>query len=109
MAEPSLTQVFGPGATQTATTLTIAKADWVAVGLTPRADNSPESLLVAAMLFAGLHLTEANLNSNPDQSLSITDGGEFLTQRNNQRYRQKTKSLNMQKLDDDSGIDPDDY
>lgn len=44
MAELSLTQVFGAGATQTSTTITISKADLT--GLTPNASNRADSLAV---------------------------------------------------------------
>ena len=45
MAELSLTEVFGAGAAQTATTITISKADLV--GLAPSATNRADSLTVA--------------------------------------------------------------
>lgn len=109
MAKPSLTQVFGPGASQTATHLTIAKADWGAVGFTPSAVNSPESMFVAMVLFAALYLTESNLNANVEQQVSVTDGQEFVTVRSNQQYRQISKAVNMQKLYTGTNIDPDDY
>ena len=43
MAEPTLQQVFGSGATQTATTLNILKSDLVAIGLTQATDIAAES------------------------------------------------------------------
>lgn len=49
MAEPSLTEVFGPGATQTATTLTITKADLP--GLTAAIDNRAEQQLPFIFLY----------------------------------------------------------
>lgn len=60
MAEPSLQSVFGPGATQTSTNLTISKADLATVGLTAQASNTAESLFVAFILIAAKELTEAN-------------------------------------------------
>lgn len=50
MAEPTLTQVFGSGATQDATTITISKSDLTEIGLTPDANNSAESLLIAEIM-----------------------------------------------------------
>ena len=52
MPEPTLTQIFGAGAAQTATVLTIAKADLAAVGLTASSTNTAESLFVALLLQA---------------------------------------------------------
>ena len=109
MAEPTLQQIFGANATQTATTLTISKADLAAVGLSASATNTAESLLVALLLKAGASLTDANLQANPDQSISIVDSFESLVTRNNTSYRQKTYSINLQKLDANTPISPNDY
>ncbi|MFK0729991.1 MAG: hypothetical protein ACFKPT_25105 [Gloeotrichia echinulata GP01] len=46
----TLQQFFGENASQTATTLTISKVDLTAVGLTPTAANTAESLLTALIL-----------------------------------------------------------
>ncbi|WYL93424.1 MAG: hypothetical protein HEQ35_05715 [Gloeotrichia echinulata IR180] len=46
----TLQQFFGENASQTATTLTISKVDLTAVGLTPTAVNTAESLLTALIL-----------------------------------------------------------
>lgn len=109
MAEPTLQQIFGANATQTADVLTIKKADLATVGLTANAANTSESLLVAIFLLAKSYLTDANLTSNPDQSISIVDSFDSLVARNNNQYRQKTYSINLQKIDNTSAIDPDDY
>lgn len=109
MAEPTLVQVFGAGATQTADTLTIQKTALVAKGLTAAVDNTAESLLVAIMLVARDRLTTENQNSNPEQSITIDDGFESLTTRNNIKYRQTPLSLNLQRPDTGTLIDPDDY
>lgn len=112
MAEPSLVQVFGAGATQTANTISIAKADLTAVGLTPSATNTAESLFVAIMLLAKNYLTATALETNPDQSIIIAEsefGFQSLVTRNNQQYRQSTYTVSLQKLDGLANIDPDDY
>lgn len=112
MAEPTLTQVFGAGATQTATTLSIAKADLAAVGLTASATNTAESLLVALFLLAKNSLTLTAQENNPDQSVTIAESDfnfQSLVTRNNQQFRQFTYSVNLQKLDTGATIDPDDY
>lgn len=109
MAEPTLQDVFGGSAAQDATTLTISKANLTTVGLTATATNTAESLFVAILLLAKSTLTADALNTNPDQSISIDDSFESLVTRNSQTYRQKTYSINLQKLDTGSTIDPDDY
>ena len=112
MAEPTLTQIFGAGATQTATTLSIAKADLAAVGLTTNATNTAESLFVALLLMAKNNLTPAAQETNPDQSITVAQADfnfQTLVERNNQTYRQSTYSVNLQKLDTGNTIDPDDY
>ena len=112
MAEPTLTQVFGAGAAQTATVLTIAKADLAAVGLTASNTNTAESLFVALLLLAKASITPATLETNFDQSVSVAEADfnfQTLVTRNNQTYRQSTYSINLQKLDQGSIIDPDDY
>ncbi len=112
MAEPTLTQIFGAGAAQTATVLTIAKEDLAAVGLTANVTNTPESLFVALLLLAKASLTPATLETNLDQSISIAESDfnfQTLVTRNNQTYRQSTYAINLQKLDQGNIIDPDDY
>ncbi len=112
MAEPSLQQVFGRGAAQTATTLSIAKADLATVGLTAAATNTAESLFVALLLIAKNSLTLAAQETNPDQSVTVAEADfnfQTLITRNNATYRQSTYSVNLQKLDTGNTIDPDDY
>ena len=112
MAEPTLTQVFGAGATQTATTLSIAKADLAAVGSTASATNTAESLFVALLLLAKNVLTLTAQETNADQSVTVTESDfnfQTLVTRNNQTYRQSTYAVNLQKLDTGNIIDPDDY
>jgi hypothetical protein len=85
MAEPLLTEIFGAGATQTATSLTILKAG--ITGLTPQSANTAESLLVAILVRAMLHLSPANAANNPNQSASIVRVADTLiTQGGGQIY-----------------------
>lgn len=112
MAEPTLVQVFGAGATQDLTTLTIAKADLTALGLTASANNTAESLFVALLLKAKAILATASLETNPDQSVAIAEADfnfQTLITRNNLTYRQSSYTINLQKLDAGNIIDPDDY
>jgi hypothetical protein len=109
MAEPTLQEVFGAAAVQDANTLTISKADLAATGLTPSANNKAESLLVALIQLARVQLTPTNQETNADQSITLEDSFDSIVSRNNQNYRQKTISLNLQKLDTANTINPNDY
>lgn len=80
MAEPTLLSVFGFGATQTLSSLTIAKADLASVGLTAQVENTAESLFVALLLLAARELTEPN--RAPDlvnRNVTIPYGGQDIT------------------------------
>ena len=74
MAEPTLTQVFGPGATLTATSLNILLADLSANGLDITGSPTAEGLLVALLMEIRKILTEVNYGTNLDQSIYIEDG-----------------------------------
>ena len=109
MPEPLGTDVFGPGFQQTATTITIAKADLATVGLTPTANNSAESLFVAVLLLAQKYLNDEKQATNPDIQITIAQAFDTLITRNNANYRQRSYSVNLQKLDASVVINPNDY
>ncbi|MEM6436176.1 MAG: hypothetical protein AAF773_20340 [Cyanobacteria bacterium P01_D01_bin.115] len=113
MAEPTIPAVFGAGATQDGTTLTINKADLVAVGLTADASNTAESLLTAIILLAKSALTEDGFNTNLDQSLTVADGFSSIVQRDDGtgtfvNYRQSQLTVSLHTADSFS-LDPDDF
>ncbi|KPQ34612.1 MAG: hypothetical protein HLUCCA11_13950 [Phormidesmis priestleyi Ana] len=113
MAEPTLTEVFGAGAIQDATTLTITKADLVSVGLTASASNTAESLLAAIVLKARDFLTDTAFTSNPDQSITILSGFDSIVQRDNgggtfSTVRQAQLNVNLHQPDT-FVIDPDNF
>lgn len=109
MAEPTLQQIFGNGATQTATQLVISKADLATVGLTASATNTGESLLAAIVAFSQQTLTDTNQDINADQSISISNNTDTLITRNNTVYRRKSKTIEFDKADMSANFDPDDY
>lgn len=114
MAEITLTQVFGAGAIQDATTLTILKSDLVAVGLTASANNNGESLLTAILKLASTNLTTENRDNNIDQSIVVdTDNTPVFTTRTSgtttNTYIRDTITVELDKLYGSTGIDPDDY
>jgi hypothetical protein len=109
MAEPTLQQLFGANASQTATTLTITKADLIR--LTPSASNTAEQLLAGILVTAQSYLTEANFNANIDQSITIANGFTSITVRgdNNASYRSDSVTVTFSKVDTQSAINPNDY
>ena len=112
MPEPTINQIFGAAAVQTTTTLTIAKADLAAVGLTASATNTAESLFVAMLLIAKNQLSLANQELNVEQNVTVTDQDfdfQTLETRANELYRQTTYSVRLQKLDTASVVNPNDY
>ncbi|MEH2066986.1 MAG: hypothetical protein V7K47_02240 [Nostoc sp.] len=111
MAEPTLALVFGANASQTSTDIVIKKADLSSAGLTPSATNTAEALLLAINLKAKEGLTDANRDTNIDQSVAITDGySPSITTRNNAIYLRNTISIEVDKeLTGADVIDPDDY
>ncbi|AFY64676.1 hypothetical protein [Geitlerinema sp. PCC 7407] len=109
MAKPTLTQVFGAGATQTSTSLTIQKADLASVGLTADATDSAEALVVALLLKWKEHLNSTNRDSNPDQVVYLDDGFASIVTRNNLEYQQRSLTCYFEKQNTNTAIDPDDY
>lgn len=111
MPKPSLAEVFGAGASQSAATITIAKADLMSIGLTASETNSAEALLAAILLKAKSYLTEAAFEANIDQSLYISTGFKSTTVRgtNNTQYVTDQLSVTLAKIDPQTPLDPDDY
>lgn len=107
--EPPLQSIFGANATQTATTLTITKADFAGTGFTPSNSNTAESLLGAIVGFSQNTLTATNQTSNTDQSVTITDSNDSIVTRSGVAYRRKTKVVAFDKPDNGSTFNPNDY
>jgi hypothetical protein len=110
MSEPLLTDIFGAGATQTATTITILKAD---LPLSASATNKGEQIFAALLKKAATALTATTFATNPDQSVSIAAGFDSLTYRTigneTLAFLQTPLTINFAKLQASSGITPDDY
>ncbi len=109
MAEPTLVEVFGTGATQDATTITIQKSSLPR--LTPSATNKAEALLIGIVLQAQSSLSQTNFDSNIDQSIYFSAGFPGFTNRgtDNTQYRVDQVTINLAKVDTGSIIDPGDY
>ncbi|MEH2302868.1 MAG: hypothetical protein V7K88_28800 [Nostoc sp.] len=109
MSEPTLTQIFGPNATQDATTITLHKADYSPTGFIPASSNTAESILGGILAFSQPTLTATNQASNTDQSIVVTDSNDNIVTRSSVQYRRKTKILSFDKVDNGSAFNPSDY
>ncbi len=109
MAEPTLQQIFGANATQDATDLKIKKSDLTGKGFTSSATNRAETLLVALILKAQDYLTTANQGTNADIQITIENSYESLVTRNNTNYRQKSLTVNLQKVDSGTTYKAEDF
>ena len=108
MAEPTLVQVFGNNATQDSNILTISKSDLAIVGLTANSENTAESLLAAVILKAGQYLTVANQETgNSDISITIEREQDTILTKDDAQYRQYQFTVDLERLEPESAIDPD--
>jgi hypothetical protein len=110
MAEPTLQEIFGAGATQDATTIHILKAD---LPMTALAVNTGERVFAAIVKKAQTPLSTANFAANPDQSINIAAGFDSIVYRtvnNVQTQNLNTQiTLNFAKPQTSAGITADDY
>lgn len=110
MAEPTIQDIFGAGATQSATTITILKSD---LPMTSAATNRGEQVLAAICKKASTTLTSTNFNTNGDQSINIAAGFDSLVYRTvnstQQTLLQTQLTFNFAKVQASSGVTPDDY
>lgn len=110
MAEPTLQDIFGVGATQDATTIMIAKAD---LPMTAKTVNDGEQVLAAIAKKASTVLTSANFSANTSQSVVINPGFDQLIYRTvggvQQSFLQSNLSFGFAKVQASAGITPDDY
>jgi hypothetical protein len=110
--EPTLTGLFGAGASQTSTLLTLLKADLI--GLTASANNTGEGLLVALLLLWEAQLTPENQTTNAAQSIRVERGTVSLTSTVDadgvvSQWREIPFTVTLRESYVDSGIDPDKY
>lgn len=110
MSVPTLTEVFGPGATQDGSVLTIVKADLASVGLTASSSNTAQSLIVAVVLKAFSSLTETNRATDfPNRHVTFYYGGQDLQLQSDVNYRRDVYQMNLYKTTPLVTVDPDDY
>lgn len=110
MAAPTLQDIFGTGATQDVSTITIQKSALQAVGLTPSPTNDPQALLAAIALIAKNSLTETNRATDMvNRKVTLTYVGQDLVVQSSQNYRRDLFYFALYKTTDLATIDPDDY
>ena len=110
VAEPTLQDIFGAGATQTATTITILKSN---LAMAATATNRGDQIFAAVMKRAAENLTAASFTADPDRSINVAAGFDSLIYRtvNNVQtpFLQNQLTINFLKLQSSAGITPDDY
>jgi len=111
MAQETLQQVFGANVTQTATTLTINKADLAASGLVASATNNPGELFVALMLNASTGAyNSTNQSNNPEVPITITQSTyPSIDVRNSQNYLQQNFTVSLETVLSSEAIVPANY
>ncbi|MFN6565450.1 MAG: hypothetical protein RMY28_037395 [Nostoc sp. ChiSLP01] len=118
MAEPTIVEIFGTGATRLnsgATTsssgLFIPESALQAAGLSTPSTATAEGLFTAITKNAQSYLTQTNFDANTDQSIYLSSGFSSFTTRgtNNDSYRVDQITINLAKLDTSATINPDNY
>lgn len=111
MAEPAVTEVFGAGAFDDASALTITKLDMSNIGLTNTTNNKAEGMLVAILLRASNVLTDANrLTDLVNRNVTINYSGQDLVdQGGGNVFLRDTYQISLYKPTTVAPIDPDNY
>lgn len=119
MAEPTIAQVFGAGATRLANGaaapsagLFIPDSVLMNAGLTTPSTATAEGHLVAVLIQAKGYLSQANFDANVDQSIYVADGFTSFQNRgpNNDNYRiDQPFVISLARLDNVSTVDPNNY
>lgn len=111
MAEPTLSEVFGSGASQDLNNLTISKTDLVGKGLTAAASNRAEALLVAVILKSADVLTEtARASDLVNRNVTVAYiGQDLIDQGGGNIFRRDTFTVSLYKTTTFATVDPDDY
>jgi hypothetical protein len=110
MAEPTLQEIFGAGATQDATSITILKSD---LPMTSAAVNRGEQCFAAIVKKASSTLSTTDFATNGDRSISIAPGYDSLIYRTigtvQETLLQTQLNINFAKVQATAGVTPDDY
>jgi hypothetical protein len=110
VAEKTLQEIFGAGATQTATTITLIKAD---LPMTAAANNRGEQVFAAIAKRASTVLDKTSFDADPDRSINIQSGFDQIVYRTisgaTTTLLQTALTVNFVKIQAAAGISPDDY
>lgn len=110
MAEPTLTEIFGAGATQTATSITILKAD---LPMTAAAVNKAEQIFAAIIKRNTTIMTQTVFDADPTRSISLVQGFDSLVYRTNgttqETLLQVPITINFAQTQAAGNINPDNY
>lgn len=119
MAEPTITQIFGTGATRLANGaaapsagLFVPDSVLIAAGLSTPATATAEGHLVALLVRVASYLTQTNFDSDTDQSIYVGTGFTSFQTRgaNNDNYRvDQPFVFNLARLDDGQAVNPNNY
>lgn len=110
MAEATLQEIFGTGATQTSTTITILKAD---LPMTAIATNKGETVLAAIIKKNLTTLSQTVFDADPAKSISLVQGFDSLIYRTNgtvqETLLQVPITINFAQTQASGTINPDNY
>jgi len=95
MTVKTLQNIFGANAAQTATTITITKADLASTGFTPATSNTADSILAAIIAYAETNAPDSTAQTDPTQTVGISDGYLSVTNINNVNYLVSPKTINF--------------
>jgi hypothetical protein len=116
MAEPTIAEIFGTGATRLASGATTPSAGLfipdsalTSAGLTTPSTATAEGHFAAIAKNASTNLTETNFGTNLDQSVYISPGFSSFTTRDEDPYRLDQLTINLAKPDTGAILNPSDY
>jgi hypothetical protein len=110
MADYTIQELFGSGATQNSTSITIQKADLTS--LTPSVSNTAESILVALLvdIWLGI-LTLENYNADIDHQIYISSAAAFFQNRGTPAVRYLLDNFTFTFAEENPAVplDPDNF
>lgn len=110
MSEPSLVDVFGSKVKQDGLKLEIYKTDLEEVGLTPADVNTAEGCFTAILLKAQKTLNSgAQTSVNKDIQITIAEDFSNIVTRDGKQYKEFTYTVKLQKEDNQSTVNPNDF
>jgi hypothetical protein len=107
MPKHTLQELFGASATQTATTITITKADFAT--LAASVNNTGSQLFSALLLRAKDIATQAAYDADTTKTIYASAGFSSFTTRGTISSRNDQITFNLTKPDSSAVLDPDDY